>query len=145
MTIQDHQFFLRCYTLKSNHRPDKSIIHSNFHAGNLQHRVPLFASHVLNRKSVIPWRSSPRSEVIELTNQVRLRTLCNPLSATPSTYPQRVTTTSAAGLLLLRLCPPVRSDNSPCEMHRAQKSAYASSVDQGMARQLKPAPFLLFP
>lgn len=85
MTIQDRQFFLRCYALKSNHKdPKKSIIHSNFPARNLQQRVPLFTSHMPNRKPVIPWRSSPQSEVIELTNQVRLRTLCNALPLPPS-------------------------------------------------------------
>lgn len=70
------------------------------------------------------------SEVIELTNQVRSRTPCSP---------QRAATTTAS-LLLLWLSLPARSDNSQCEMHRARKSAYASSSGQVTARQFKPRP-----
>lgn len=70
------------------------------------------------------------SEVIELTNQVRSGTLYSPQWAA----------TTTASLLLLWLSLPARSDNSQCEMHRARKSAYASSLGQGTARQLKPGP-----
>lgn len=89
-----------------------------------------FAQKSLNSEStspVVSWWFPPVErclwEVIELTNQVTLGTLCVPWR----------TVTSNATL-------PVCSDNSQCEMHRTRKSAYASSPGRGTARQLKPGP-----
>lgn len=81
------------------------------------------------RKPMIPWSSDTWVKVSNW--QIMSHPgLCSP---------QRGANAAAAATTVW-LSLPARSDNSRCEMHRARKSAYASSPGQGWARQLKPGP-----